>query len=503
MLKIANARVYDPKNNLLGESADLYAQGGKISPPGEADETYDAGGGIVMAGAIDIHSHIAGYPLNLVRGGELSALAPCVSDTGFEYARMGYTAVVNPALPALSAKQAFLEENAIPNLDKLNLVWIGENPAFLNIASEGGREELEHYLSWLIEVSGGYGFKVINPRGGDAGGPLGYAALLGRLLECNERLKLPHALHLHHPYLGGMDAYRAVCETIRRADGLRLHLAHLQFYGYKTGRDGRMLSAAEELARAINSSESVTFDAGQVVFGDAAAVTADIGFARKLAGEKRNGGFMQQLWEEDGGFGVLGLSYSRDNYVGSMQWLVGLELMLLTEDPGKVFLSTDHPNGGPFTAYPTLIRLLMDKAFRDEQVKLLHPRAQANTCLGDISREYTLAEIAALTRSGPARCLGLDFKGHLGVGADADIVVYREQRDFAEMFARPAAVFKSGVNIAKTPPPTSILMAKPPQYDRDFVRGRVGKHLSVGFSEAFMSGEFLLQNGAAYFEGRR
>ena len=31
-------------------------------------------------------------------------------------------------------------------------------------------------------------------------------------------------------------------------------------------------------------------------------------------------------------------------------------------------LTTDHPNGGPFTSYPHLIRLLMDRSFRDEQL---------------------------------------------------------------------------------------------------------------------------------------
>jgi formylmethanofuran dehydrogenase subunit A len=43
--------------------------------------------------------------------------------------------------------------------------------------------------------------------------------------------------------------------------------------------------------------------------------------------------------------------------------------------------------------------------------------------LDDLDREYTLEEIAIITRAGPARLLGLRDKGHLGVGADADIVV--------------------------------------------------------------------------------
>ena len=37
-------------------------------------------------------------------------------------------------------------------------------------------------------------------------------------------------------------------------------------------------------------------------------------------------------------------------------------------DPWQVMLSTDHPNGGSFLSYPKLIRLLMDRAFREDQM---------------------------------------------------------------------------------------------------------------------------------------
>ena len=51
--------------------------------------------------------------------------------------------------------------------------------------------------------------------------------------------------------------------------------------------------------------------------------------------------------------------------MSALQWVVGLELFLLSADPWRVVLSTDHPNGGSFLAYPELIRLLMDRTYRD------------------------------------------------------------------------------------------------------------------------------------------
>ena len=95
-------------------------------------------------------------------------------------------------------------------------------------------------------------------------------------------------------------------------------------------------------------------------------------------------------------------------------------------------------------SYPKLIKLLMDKGFRDEEMKRVNQKAMAKTFLGELDREYTLSEIAIITRAGPAKCLGLKNKGHLGIGADADITIYDEQDDKELMFNAPRYVIKSG-----------------------------------------------------------
>jgi formylmethanofuran dehydrogenase subunit A len=108
-------------------------------------------------------------------------------------------------------------------------------------------------------------------------------------------------------------------------------------------------------------------------------------------------------------------------------------------------LSTDHPNGGSFLSYPRLIRLLMDREFRMEQIRSVNQKAIKQTVLLDnLDREYSLREIAIITRAGPARLLGLSHKGHLGVGADADVTIYMEQEDKEAMFSTPRYVLKDG-----------------------------------------------------------
>ena len=130
--------------------------------------------------------------------------------------------------------------------------------------------------------------------------------------------------------------------------------------------------------------------------------------------------------------------------LASSGYWIGLELFLLVEDPWRVFLTTDHPNGAPFTTYPHLIRLLMDRGFRAEKLAAIHPAAAAASRLAGLDREYDLHDIAVITRAGPARALGLADRGHLGAGAVADIAVYDEQADKEAMFSRAAYVFKDG-----------------------------------------------------------
>ncbi len=69
--------------------------------------------------------------------------------------------------------------------------------------------------------------------------------------------------------------------------------------------------------------------------------------------------------ECDAGCGVVPMRYRDKSYVNALQWAIGLETFLLMDDPWRIFLTTDHPNGAPFFTYPHLIRLLMDKSFRD------------------------------------------------------------------------------------------------------------------------------------------
>jgi formylmethanofuran dehydrogenase subunit A len=148
--------------------------------------------------------------------------------------------------------------------------------------------------------------------------------------------------------------------------------------------------------------------------------------------------------EMEEGCGIVPIRYKPGSRVHATQWAIGLEWLLLARDPWRVVLSTDHPNGGSFLAYPEIVRLLMDLEYRKATLRTVNAKALAKTALPELTREYTLSEVVIVTRAAPARLLGLSRKGHLGLGADADVAILRPGPDWQQAFAAPRYVIKDG-----------------------------------------------------------
>jgi formylmethanofuran dehydrogenase subunit A len=226
-------------------------------------------------------------------------------------------------------------------------------------------------------------------------------------------------------------------------EGSRAHMAHLQFHSYGGDDWHNMRSASVHIADYFNAHPNLTCDAGAVLFGNAVTITADGPWQHllyQLTGRK---------WgnldvENETGCGIVPYTYKGSNLVNAVQWAVGLELLLLINDPWRIFLTTDHPNGACFWRYPEIIHLLMNADFRRERVRALPEAALSRIFLDELDREYTLGEIAIITSAGPARALGMKNKGHLGIGADADVAIYNEKPDGEMLFRYPRYVIKAG-----------------------------------------------------------
>jgi formylmethanofuran dehydrogenase subunit A len=206
------------------------------------------------------------------------------------------------------------------------------------------------------------------------------------------------------------------------------------------------------------------------MFGDAMAMTGD-GAAGYFLHKLYGGRWYNCDVEVEAGCGVTPIKYRRKSVVHALQWAIGLEWYLLVEDPWQVMMSTDHPNGGSFLAYPQIIRLLMDREYRREQLARCPAAVRERCILADLDREYTLEEIAIITRAGPARALRLTTKGHLGAGADADVAIYTPDENQQTMFELPRTMIKAGDVILDQgelrATPTGGTLFNAPAYDAD------------------------------------
>ncbi len=489
-LRIINGKVYDPASGVDGQVRPILILDGRVVDslpanvsPGQL-RTIDGSGMVVMPGGVDIHCHIASSTVNRGRSmqGEEHAthvhpagqvgdqhfrsgsgqLTPSTFLTGYRYAALGYTTAIEAAVSPSGARQTHLELEDTPNLDAGFLLLLANHQNVIDLLDRGDRDGAVAFIGHLLRTTGALGIKVVNPGGVESwrrdprqqivesidqavsGSKVTPRQILTLMADAAEALKLAHPPHVHCNRLGLPGNVATTLETLDALDGRRVHLTHLQFHAYGKTAKGDFASGAAKLVEYLDQHPQVSADVGQVVFGPALTLTGDTPLEYllwKLTGSR----YVSIESELEGGCGLMPFVYREKQYLHSLQWAIGMELMLMARDPWRMLLSTDHPNGGSFLSYPAIIATLMSKTRRDEMLAKAHPRAVKNTRLKDIDRQFTLNEIAIITRAGPARVLGLRHKGHLGPGADGDVTIYHDNpADPEKMFASPRFVIKGG-----------------------------------------------------------
>ena len=514
LLCIKSGTVYDPRNGIEGEVRDLWIEGGRIvSPPADPgtrpDKTIDATGFVVMPGGVDMHCHIAGPKVNtarkmmpdekrvakpikrtaLTRSGTGGSV-PSTFATGYLYAGLGYTTAFDAAIPPLVARHAHEELHDTPIIDKGFYILMGNNHYIMKQLAAGEPERVRNYVAWLLNATKGYACKLVNPGGVEiwkSGGGNAHGLddnvehfgvtprqIITGVAQAAGELGLPHPVHIHCNNLGLPGNWQTTLETMKALEGRRGHITHIQFHSYGGDPDDQATFRSEvpALVEYLSSQPNLTVDVGQVMFGQTVSMTGDgpLGyFLHKVMGRKWFSGDT----EMETGCGIVPITYKNKSLVHALQWAIGLEWYLLMQDPWRVAMSTDHPNGSSFLAYPEIIALLMDRTRREEMLKQVPAKVRERSTLADLDREYTLNEIAIITRAAPAKMLGLTQKGHLGPGADADVTIYRTDPDIQKMFEVPRYVFRAGEIVVEDGEIRNSLDGKllhvAPGYDEDAI----------------------------------
>ncbi|MFW9800194.1 MAG: formylmethanofuran dehydrogenase subunit A, partial [Candidatus Thorarchaeota archaeon] len=396
---LKNGRIYDPKNKIDGEIMDISIADGKIVDKTEGKaKTIDLKGRMVMAGGVDMHSHIVGsklafgramcpedhridpVPKTKVTRGGVGHTMPNSYVLGYRYSAMGYTTVIEPALPALKGLGSWEELEDLPNLDSGLLPLFCNSMITFHYVREKDLSGLAAYIAWVLQKVGGLGVKVVNP-----GGTYAWAhgmnvreldtevpdwgitprEIMRYLCEATETLGLPHYMHLHPNNLGRIGNIETTIAQLDALKGVKsykgrkqyVHLTHMSFESLdmvddeKAKPDWRWVaSGGLKLAEYMNKNDHFTADLGQITFGPATTMTGDGPFQFTLfqmtKGKWAN---ITVDVEMPGGAGVVPYTFDPKSPANAVQWAIPLEFALSVKDVWRVIMSTDHPNAGPFT----------------------------------------------------------------------------------------------------------------------------------------------------------
>ena len=416
-MKITGAKIYDPASGENSLSRDIFTDGSVIvSPcagvrPLRDEKELGAANLVCMAGALDIHSHLLALS-------QLARLTGHASLAEFDnaahimeiYRSLGYSYFVEAGLTSAQADDLENAKLRYPiSYALLGFAGSGSGRRFL-AAKHVGENAVEKLLTSLVEKKDG-----VAPR-------------------------------VHLPHLAGGDGFLTLENFLQKLGGRRCHISHLSHHCFE--RSGKkLLPAAQKAARLLGKHENITFDSAPISFGSTVIFTAEKALSDRIASAAKK----ESVEHPASPYTALPYVYLKECYIDSMLWINGMEFLLYFEDLSKLSLSLDFPSGGKVQSYPFIISCLMDRDKRNGFLRTLNPDAVKASSLPSIKREYSLYEIAAITRSSPAAACAFENRGNLREGSIADIVLYEPQADIEKMFANPRHVIISGEPLSDRP----------------------------------------------------
>jgi len=455
-LLLKNGIIFDPFNNIAGEIKDILIEEGKIVEKfsNEKDvKEIDVKGKTVIPSAIDIHSHIASQQLSWIR---LLGINNAKFKQGWKgltsesiaksYISNGFTFILEANVFPSLVKHTIFNLKQIPVLDKAILLNLSNYWPLELEFQRGMEEEATIFLSDLLEMTKAFGFKVYNPFEAENWNFQKLRENLsekGRLynfnpidiyekfIKYNEKLKLPHSIHAHiegYENTEGKKNLNLLIEKIQSLDLSSilantskferkqiLHLAHASSYNID-GDNNNIINL-------LNNNDKFDLDLGFCGFNEINPLITD---DRRLINSLQNNANPYKLFrsavEFEGDTFATFRTFDKKNKIHCNIWANALDLALNIKNIWQMQFSINFPNYAMVEDIPEILTWLISKEARDDFMKDLNQESLKNHNLKNSNKELNFNDIVILSRSSPAKSLGIGFyKGNLGIGADGDL----------------------------------------------------------------------------------
>lgn len=424
----------DPANGFEGTADVGIAEGcvGEVAPeldPGRSAVVHDVSGLVVMPGVVDLHVHTSRR------------------HRGYNAHRMMARAGVVTALDMGGPLDEFLEFSRYSSAG-LNLAGLQQvRPGHTVRGDDPGVGQIRDLLEESVEA-GAIGLKLL---GGHY--PMTPGATRRVIEICNEQQRYVafHSGTTHTP--GNIEGF---AESVELAGELRLHIPHINSYCR-----GGLRSPLEETTEALSLLEG-----RRNLFTESYLATINGTSGRCIDGVPESQATGRCLMERgyeptQGGLREAIL----DGYARVGSEFGGENINVTGREGVQAWLAEDTVVSVNFPVNSAVSRFLCAVS-RDDQGRFIvdaistdgggHPRNVAvEYGLALVRAEgLTLGEFVQKTAWAPAAIMGLPGKGHLGVGADADITVVDLDRcravmsfNAGEMIMYRGAVTGSGTTI--------------------------------------------------------
>lgn len=459
-LLIKNGSVFDPLNDIEGEVKDILIEGGKIVEKFSnqtAIKEIDAKNKTVIPSAVDIHTHIASQQVNWIRllgskNKKFQELWEGMTLKGVarEFISKGYTFVVEANVFPSLAKQTIFNFKSLPVLDKAALLNISNLWPLELEFQRGSEQQASEFLSDLLFLTKSYGFKIYNPFEAEnwnfqklrenlkIKGRLYNFTPLDVYKNCtkyNEYLGLPHSVHAHIEGYEQEQGKKNLSSVLEDISSLNLetspknnlitkrsqlfHIAHASSYNL----DGDNT----ELIEFLNKNQRFDLDLAFLGFDIInPLITCERRLTNSLMSSENPYKLIRAAIEFEGDSFASLRSFNKKNKLNCNLWANSLDLALNINNKWQMQFTINFPNYAHIKNVPEISTWLMSEKARLSYMKDMNKEFLKDNSLQNNHKELTFNDYVILTRSSPAKSLGIgSIKGNLGIGADGDLNVLK------------------------------------------------------------------------------